>query len=254
MSNIRFLYTFKNDEDDVVITSSSESGTLVDDNVVDDFVAKKWRTEADTGQWIKFDLQEAKKITQISIFGHNLTSEAVVTIEASSDDDWEGAGDPEYSEGMTWGEFCITEFLDETFQWWRITIEDGDNSDEYIEIGRICIGEYIEPSINVTHEVQKKINDPSYKQASAGQQKYAVEKDVYRVFEVFFSSIGRAQQDQLEVMFRTVKTIRPLVLALDPDNYPEEDTIYCEVITQLNMAQAILGYGDVPISFEEKVG
>lgn len=165
MSSVRFLYDFK--FDDATITSSSEASGLPDDNAVDDFVAKKWRTTADTGQWIKFDLgSPAKKITMVAIFGHNLTSGATITLEASSDNDWEGEGDPEYSQVMTWNEKAIVEFLDETYQWWRITFEDGDNSDTYIEIGRICAGEYIEPTVNVSQDVQKQYIDPSVKQES----------------------------------------------------------------------------------------
>ena len=252
MSNVRFLYTFKNDT--ATITSSSEAGTLIDDNVIDNFIARKWRATGDAAEWVKFELTEAKKVTMVAIFGHNITGDAIVTLEASSDNDWEGEGDPEYSSEMTRDEFCIIKFLDETYKWWRITIADGANPDTYIEIGRICMGEFIEPTINVTHEVQKKLNDPSYKQESAGQQKYAIEKTVYRVFDVFFSGIGRAQQDELVTMFRAVKTIEPLVLALDPTNYPAADTIFCEITTPLNIAQVVLGNGDVPITFEEVVG
>ena len=156
MSNARFLYTFK--FDGATITSSSEVSGLVDDNAVDDFVAKKWRTTADTGQWIKFNLGSAKKITMAAIFGHNLTSGATVMLQANATDSW---GAPSYSQAMTWNEKAIVKFLDETYQWWRITFEDGSNPDEYIEIGRICAGEYVEPDVNVNEEVQKKLIDPS---------------------------------------------------------------------------------------------
>ena len=150
MSNARFLYTFKNDL--ATITSSSESGTLIDDNVVNVFVAKKWRTTGDAAEWIKFDLGSAKKITQVAIFGHNLTDASVITLEAHASDTWVA---PTYSKVLTWGEFCITEYIDQTFQWWRITFADASNPDTYIEIGRICMGEYVEPTVNVDQEVQK---------------------------------------------------------------------------------------------------
>ncbi|MBA7554282.1 hypothetical protein ES705_46896 [subsurface metagenome] len=145
------------------------------------------------------------------------------------------------------------EFLDQTYKWWRITFEDGDNPAEYIEVGRICAGEYIEPDINVSQDVQKKIIDPSVRQESAGRQGYAIDKKEYRVFDVMFTGIPRTQQDQLITMFRLVKNIHMLVFALDPDDYPEEDTIYCKLTTPLSQAIGALEYGDVPLSFEEKV-
>lgn len=248
MSNARFLYTFKFDS--ATITSSSEVSGLPDDNAVHEFVAKKWRTTADTGQWIKFDLGSAKKITMLAIFGHNLTSAATVTLEANTTDLWTS---PPYSQVLTWNELAIVKFLDQTYQWWRIMFEDGSNPDTYIEIGRICAGEYIEPDVNVDQDLQKKLIDPSIKQESAGRQGYAIEKKVYRVFDVHFTGIDRTQQSQLEIMFRSLKTIRWLVFALDPDNYPEEDTIYCQITTPLSHALGTLGYGDVSLVFEEKV-
>jgi len=248
MSNARFLYTFK--FDDATISSSSEASELPDDNAVDDFVAKVWRTTADTGQWLKFNLGSAKKITMVAIFGHNLTSGATITLEANSSDSWET---PAYTKALTWNEKAIVEFLDQTYQWWRITFEDEYNPAEYIEIGRICAGEYIEPDINVNQEVQKKWVDPSVIQESAGRQGYAVDKEVYRIFDVIFSGVPRTQQDELIEMFMDVKNIYMVVFALDPDNYPEEDTIYCNMTTPLVQAIGALEYGDVPLSFEEKV-
>ena len=247
MSNARFLYTFK--FDDAVITSSSEVSGLPDDNAVHDFVARKWRTTGDTGQWIKFDQGSAKKITMAALFGHNLTSGATVTIQANSEDSWEA---PSYSQAMTWNEKAIVKFIDETYQWWRITFEDGSNPDEYIEIGRICAGEYIEPDVNVSENVSKQLIDPSVKEGNQGKQGNVITRPKYRAFSVEFTGIARAQQDQLSAMFEAVGNTGPLVFALDPDNYPEEDTIYCEIQTQLGYALGALAYGDVSLVFEEK--
>jgi hypothetical protein len=249
MSNVRFLYAFK--FDDATITSSSEESSLPDDNVVDDFVAKVWRATGDTSEWIKFDLGSAMKITMCAIFGHNLTNAATVKLQGNASDAW---GAPIYDTAFTYDELALVLFLDQTLRWWRITVADAANPDGYIELGRVCAGEYIEPSVNVHQDVTKRFVDPSYKQYSEGRQGYAVEKDVYRVFEVMFDDIDRTQQDQLETMFRSVKTIRPLVVALDPDNYSRDDTIYCEMTTGLDMALGALAYGDVSVSFEEKIG
>ena len=44
-----------------------------------------------------------------------------------------------------------------------------------------------------------------------------------------------------------------LVFSLDPDNYPEEDTIYCKIVTPIELALGTLEYGDLSLVFEEKV-
>lgn len=248
MSRVRFLHSFIFDS--ATITSSSEVAGLPDDNVVDDFVAKKWRTTGDTGEWIKFDLGSEKDITMIALFGYNLTSGATVTLQANSEDNWTSAP---YSKAITWNERALVKFIAEKYQWWRIYFEDAANPDTYIEIGRICCGAYYMPPVNIDQEVQKKIVDPSFIQESEGRQGYAIEKEEYRVYDIRFTGIDRTQQGALETMFRAVKNINVLVFALDPDNYPEEDTLYCKLITPLSESLGALGNGDVALSFEEKV-
>jgi hypothetical protein len=176
----------------------------------------------------------------------------VVKLQAYSDDVW--TVPPAYeSAALTWNAQCLVLFLDQTYKWWRITIEDGSNPDEYIEIGRICAGKYYEPGVNIFQELEKRLVDPSVRQESEGRQGYAVEKDIYRVFGINFEGIDRTQQGELETMFRAVKTIRPIVFALDPDEYPEEDTVYCVITTPLSHALGALRYGNVSIELEELV-
>ncbi|OPL13101.1 MAG: hypothetical protein AVO39_11045 [delta proteobacterium MLS_D] len=248
MSNVRILYDFLFDSG--TITSSSEVTGLPDDNAVHDFIAKKWRTTGDSAEWITFDLGAATKITMLAIFGHNLTGDATVLLQGHTADSW---GDPDYSQALTIDDHVIILFLDKTYRYWHITIADGSNPDGYIEAGRICAGEYYEPGVNVTQEVQKQLIDPSILQESEGRQGYAIERDVYRVFDVTFADIDRDQQEELIDIFRDVKNIHPLVFALDPDDYPNEDTLYCKITTPLTQTLRALEYGDVPITFEEKV-
>jgi hypothetical protein len=248
MSNGRFLYTFK--FDGATISASSEVSGLPAANVTQEFVGKVWRSTADTGQWVKFDLGTAKKITMVAVFGHNLSAGAVVTLQANDADAWEN---PAYSAALASTSSAIVHFLDKTYRWWRITVEDGANADGYIEIGRICAGEYYEPGVNFQESVKKSLVDPSTVEEADGRQEWTVERTKYRTYAVQFGDISAAQQGELETMFRVVGITRPLVFALDPDVAPETETIYCKIKGSLSRAMKALGYGDVPLSFEEKV-
>lgn len=255
MSNVRFLYDMKFDATDVVLTASSETDGLPASNVVQEFVARMWRAESDGPsseypEWVKFDLGAAKTITMLAIFGHNLSASATVTIQASNTDSWTA---PSYSTTMTWNELALVKFTGtQSYQWWRITFVDPANEYGYIEIGRICAGEYYEPGVNVTESVTKTLADPSTIEESDGRHGWAVEKPKYRTFGVQFTDITRTQQDELEDIFRAIGVTRPLVFALDPANYPEEDTIYCKMKGDLSRALKALEYGDVSLTFEEK--
>jgi len=256
MSNVRFLYSMKFDT--ATIYSSSEIAGLPDDNAVQEFVAKKWRTTGkgtvETPEWIKFYVgSTAKKITMLAIFGHNLTSGAVVKLQAYSSDAW--SVPPAYeSAALTWNAQAMVLFLDQTYTWWRIIIADPNNTDGYIELGRICAGEFYEPSVNITENVKMSLVDPSQLEEADGGQGYSIEKTKYRMYGVQFSDISPAQQEELEAMFRAVGTTRPLVFALDPDAYPEAQTIYGKFKGgSLDRALKTLSYGDCALTIEEKV-
>jgi hypothetical protein len=179
-------------------------GGLPDDNACD-FV-RRYAEPGDRAV-VKFDMGTATKITMLAVFGHNLTSVATVTLQANATDSW---GAPSFSMALTWHARCIAGFINQTYRWWRITIEDGSNPAGYVEIGRVCAGEYYEPGVNVNQEIVKKLVDPSYKQESEGRQGYAIEKEPYRTIEVYFSGIDRSQQNELETMFRAVRRTRPV--------------------------------------------
>ena len=249
MSNARFLYNYKFDT--ATISSSSQVSGLPDDNAVQEFVGKKWRATDCSAEWIKFDLGSAKKITMVAIFGHNLTQSTEIRLEGRTSDSGWGAG-PDI-EIMTWNDKAIVLFLNMTYRWWRVYLQNVGNPDGYIEIGRICAGEYVEPDVNVNENVIKKLIDPSTTIESEGRQGYAVTRDKYRVFGVEFTGIARAQQDELTDMFDTVGNTEYLCFALDPTNKPNDDTIYCKINTPIDMALGTLGNGDVSLVFEEKV-
>lgn len=47
---------------------------------------------------------------------------------------------------------------------------------------------------------------------------------------------------------------RPMVLALDPDNRPSTDSMYCYLETPLNQAHAFIGnYSTAQLVYEEKM-
>lgn len=237
--------------DSATISSSSEASTsLIDDNVVDEFVAKKWRSTGDSTEYLLFDLGSSTTIKMVAIFSHNLTSGATITLQGNDTDSW---GSPTYDETVDWSAVAIVQFLNETLRYWRIVINDASNPDGYIEIGRVCGGSYYEPAINITDKVRKAINDPSVITESEGRQGYSIVKPKYRTYTISFDLIPLTQQDELETIFRFVGKHKPIVISLDPVSRPNEETIYCKITSDLPISWSTLAQGDVKMSFEEKV-
>lgn len=251
MSNsVRFLYDFT--FDGAAVASSGEVAGLPAANVLDCFVKRVWRSTGVSGQWITFDCGAPAHITMLAMFGHNLTVGATIQLQGNNADSWSSPG---FSMTVARGAGpAVAAFLDRTYRYWRIVVDDAANPDGYIEIGRITSGVYYEPSVNIGEDAGKRLIDPSILMESDGRQSYAIEREHYRVYSVSFTAIDRAQQDELERMFRAVGTVRPFVFALDPENKASEDTIYCTMTTPLEHALGGLGYGDVALVLEEKVG
>ena len=247
-ANIRFLYTF--DFDSATITSSSEATNYTDDNVVNDLVGKKWRTTADTAEWLKFDLGAATNIKEIGLFGHNFTSGATIRIEAHATDLWDA---PSYSLAMTYNADKMVSFIDQTYRWWRITFADAANPDTYVEVGRVCAGVYYEATVNIENAFARTRHDPSKKLKTEGQQTYHLKKSKYWTYDFSFRLITRTQQESFRTMFDSIGNTEPVVVSLNPDDYPSADSIYAEMTTPLEEAVQLLEMGDVAMAFEEKL-
>ena len=248
--SIRILHDYIFDE--ATISSSSEEGLLVDDNVVDQFIAKTWRATGDTDEWIKFTSGAAMAPTMVGIFGHNFSATATVTLQANATDAW---GSPSYEQAFTWDEGSMIIFPagSPSYQWWRIHIADASNPDGYVAIGRVCAGIYVEPSIGVNAQAQKSWQDPSTSDSSYGQQKYSIVRLKYRIFSLTLEDMGRADQDIIIDMYKDNGNIFPVVIALDPNNYPNKDTIYSLIATPIDMALRVLNQGTIALTFQELV-
>ncbi len=254
----RFLYDF--DFDDGTITSLSEaSADLADDNVVNDLVGKKWRSGGDDDEWVKFDLGAATTITDVSIFGHNLTDAATVTLcghAANLGDlagDWIGTAT--YDTAFDWNSRNLVQFpaASNNLQWWFINFDDAANPDTYIEIGRICAGSYVSLGMRYFVDWKKDLIDPSESDITEGRQKYHLEKEEYWLYNLMMKSMNSADRDTLETLFRAVKNVNPLVVHFAPTGDINDDTIYCEITTPMATSVKLINRGDVRMQLEEKL-
>lgn len=247
MTPIEFLHDFL--FDGATISSSSQVSTLPDDNVVHDFVAKKWRTTGCSSEWVKFDLGSAMRIKRIAIFGHNLTSGATITLEANTIDDWTS---PPLSKGLVWFTGPIVEGLDNLYRWWRLVFTNAGNPDGYIEIGRICAGDHFEPTINYRDGWRRERIDPSEKEKTAGQQVYAKLKEKFWRYQLHFEDLPEADQDGFETLFEAVGNTGYIVVMPDLDDHRSEWTIYGQMTTPLGWVMQCLDYGTLDAVFEEQ--
>ena len=251
----RITYNFDTWDAGTITSSTEANSDLADDNVVNDFVSKPWRTSADTGEWWKIDLGSAVNITCIGIFGHNLTAGATVTLEAHATDSF---GSPTYSQALTiqtnadsvvrpW----IVFYLNETFRWWRITFEDGSNSDTYIEIGVIKAGAYYEFVRNFADQFGIPWVDPSEGDVVEGRQNNFRSRKRYRRAEIEVPMHNDTQRRKFEAIFEKIGREKPCILGLDPTNFPSEMSMFCYLRTPLQLAHALTNFYNSRFTFSE---
>ncbi len=81
------------------ITSSSEASGFEWDTALNDIkLTRIGRTTGDTSEWLKFAFSTVQSVDYCAILGHNLSEDAVITLEGNNTDAW---GAPSFSEEIT---------------------------------------------------------------------------------------------------------------------------------------------------------
>lgn len=246
--------------DAATITSSTEVGDLVDDNVVDDDVGKVWRSDTDGGagaEWIKFDMGSAVQMDTLGIFGHNLTSGATVTLQANATDSW---GSPTLDETLTLATDAdsvvfpklVDSTFDQTLRYWRLTFVDASNPDSYIELGRVKLGVSYAPPRGFRDGVDISPSDPSEGAPQPGRSTAWREHTEFQRVSLSMPQQTEAQARKMLAMYRKVGKRVPVVLQVDPANYPTEMSFFAR-IESLSIRHVVSTFYDTSIVFQEVV-
>jgi len=182
-------------------------------NMQNQRLSKRWRSTSPTAQTIVVNLGSAQAVDTVAILGHNLSGSAAVTIEAHTSDSW---GTPALSAiTLTYDAGAILKYLTaaQTFQYWRFILDDPNNTDGYVEVGRPWLGEYlaIDPSSLDSFTVTKKRSDTvTY---GRDRQKYATEGVGWRQFDLSFPRTGGTSLTSILTMVDTVGNHSSLIFS-----------------------------------------
>lgn len=98
-----------------------------------------WKSTDITSENLVLDLGSALTPTAIIIADHNFTSGATVTIEANTSDSW---GAPAYTFTFSTITDPLILYLSQTYRYWRIVMADATNTNSYLKIGNLYVGDY----------------------------------------------------------------------------------------------------------------
>jgi hypothetical protein len=253
VSKIRYLWKNLIDLDDAVLNESSQVDNLPVENLQHPFRTMVWRTTGCNSENVVIDLGQAQAVKAFALINHNLTQNAFIKIQGNSSDSWES---PAVDESLNWHEDIIIKFFSGgSYQYWRLVVQDANNPDEYLEFGRLYLGDYFEPSKNFVYGWEYGLVDPSEIEESEGGQEFVDIKEQYRIIKVAFtdgSPLTDTDMENYEEMLRYCGRRKDLFLSLDYENKPNRWSFYGKFAnTDFNFREFAKGYFSTGFDFKE---
>ena len=115
-----------------------------------------WRTAGLGGPcWIELDLGQAEVVGAVCLMDHNLTDQATVTLEGSTNGAWDS---PAFSAALSVSRPHTGMFIDQTYRYWRLVIDDSGNGDGYVEASQLFLGNGFNPEMIMVDGPRKRID------------------------------------------------------------------------------------------------
>ena len=246
------LILYDNHVFNATISSFTENPDYSFDTALKDTrLSRIGRTTDDDDQWLKFTFSAAVNVDYACILAHNISSGATVKIQANATDVWTS---PSIDVAMTYNaDYIIHAFSStQSYQYWRIFIDDASNPDNYVSVGQVFLGEKLTmPGMDGAQVLPKKSNSVATKSISG--QLYGDVRLKYKSAEVMFPLITETQRTAINKFFDTVDVVRPFILLIWENNLDVEPLIYCaltEELTWTKLAQSAVNW-TLSLTFEE---
>ena len=198
------------------VTLAATSATVPVTNLAHPALQKAWRTSGVTSESVTIDLgTPSESIRAVCVAGHNLTTGGTIEVFHSTDNvafttvGIKTAGSAK----------IITFFFSSLFkQYWRVTLKDPTNSDNYLKVGRIFLGDYWEPTAQIMRNWSVEIVDDTEIEKSIGGQKWRniIDSFVRVSFRLPHLSKSEAVKDWFDIV-RRMGTKENLFVSLFPD-------------------------------------
>jgi len=165
-------------------------------------------------EWIGIDLAAAIQCKRCAIVSHNFSSAAVVKLYRHTADTLSAAtlvGTLTYD-----ADFMVLEF-DATYQYWWIHVDDIDNSDSYVEIGRAFLGTLTQPTkaASIYNYALIPVDDSPISVTPAGVVGKHVREQYHRV-AFHFASVSESNRDTLLSIYRGIGAFSHFFFRPDP--------------------------------------
>jgi len=246
------IILYDNKLDNATLTASSENAAYPADNVKDLQLVKVWRTTGDSSEYLEIDLGDSYTIEGIAIANHNLSSGSTTKIQAIlTGDTW---GDTkQIDDTLTYDSDIIidsnTEYTSK-YRHWRFTFGDTNNSDTYLQIGRIYLGGRLAID-NCAVSFVEKYEDTSAISTSITGQVYGDEGVLIRKYDCAFPRWDDSRKAEIVAMINTVKRTKPIFLVFDESNVDKITPVYVVIENSMDYSHIFNYRWSSSIKFRE---
>jgi hypothetical protein len=265
------IWMNKSNIDAATITASTENASYKFSDALTDYrLSRRGRTTAISGQYIDIAFTVAQAVDYFAMLADNLTSTAVITLSANTVDDLDNPVvtytiiDKEWTVLADLGDVTLTEFLledengdyivDENgdnisgytsfseYQYWRVSITDTANTNGYLEIAKIFLGEGLQlPYMAKTQKIPT-ASTSTVTDSPMGQT-YGDAGYFYRYGTVTFPFVSDDERADIDEFFRVVDKFRPALIIIWPDDTDIEPPIYARFTSDMDFSRVEASVG-----------
>ena len=220
---MRILTT--NEVKTATITALTETpGYSFDTALKDTRRSRRGRTLSKSNQTFLFDLGTAKAISYFVLIDHNLTATAVVHLQANATDVWTA---PTVDITVTYGTYLLHEFTSTTsYRYWRLTIHDTNNTNDYIQFSKIYLGAYLQLGYMGKDQKLPMYSTSTVDDSNSGQS-YGDPGYFYKAGTFNFKNITNANRLIFNTAFKLIDKYTPIIAIIWEADLTLEDPIYC---------------------------
>jgi hypothetical protein len=178
----------------------------------------------------------------VAILGHNISEGAAIKMEANDFPEWnyvDGSGSSIIQHSLTWDDETILKMITATKkQYVKFTINDPNNDDGVLKIGRFWIGRYLDidpASLDNFTVTKKRTDDVAY---GVNMQKFAAVGTKYREFDFKFPPTNSTMVTAIQTMYDHVGNHSSVIFCnfnLIRD-YTIVEPCYCSIVGDISFS------------------
>ena len=219
------------------ITALTENPDLTfADALIDSTLAKVGRTVDIDDQWIKLAYAAAVDCDTVVLMQNNIQSTATVKIQANATDSW---GSPSVDQALTFtkdyrrsnelgrdiGVWSYQFSTTQSYQYWRIFVDDSTNPDGYIELSFVFMDENIVfPGMSVNQTFTRQTtSEPEF---SESNQVYGIKRVQYNVANFVSPVVTESEKTTIDSFFNQVDLVTPYCMLVWENSLDVQRPLY----------------------------